>query len=468
MEHLCIYSKTVSASDPTKDLEHMTYNRGLETDDTGYSLFNPGSSHNVDHTGGLSTDPYRNDTIEYTPQRAGPTTSSGYTVLDDLLGLVNNDREPIFNQWLVAGNGNLLGERLGLPMDEEIAGSYEKMSSFCVRYPGLSSPAAFAHSSQDYIDAQYIYDPTTPLHYVINRVKDFTTDMATQSATPFLHQRLYREYTPPCILSCFAATALYTNRTPANAAMVVRTLQAHVHELISTEGSRIIFTPVDKLARTQALFLYQIIRLFDGDIALRAQGEKDMPVLLIWLGELCKIRENLGDLEELEDITVRKRSPMEWERWIFAESVRRTIIMAYSVITLYELLKDPNHKGDPDPWAYVHRWTLSRPLWEAASSFEFDHLWKENPPFVIPNYSFENFLKHGRGEDVDEFAKILMSVTILDFTRYFEPNPEDVVSWKRHEETGRTIMKWGTKGQTKPDYSLQVSKDNMDDALAAE
>ncbi|KAK9423954.1 putative Zn(2)-C6 fungal-type domain-containing protein [Seiridium unicorne] len=402
-EHLCIYSKTVSASDPTKDLEHMTYNQDLETDETGYSLFNPGSSHNVDHTGGLSTNPHRNDAIEYTPQRAGPTTSSGYTVLDDLLGLVNNNREPIFDQWLVAGNENLLGERLGLPVVEEITGTHEKMSSFC-----------------NYIDAQYFYDPTTPLHYVINRVKDFTTDMATQSATPFLHQRLYRDYTPPCILSCFAATALYTNRTPANAAMIVRTLQAHVHELISTEGSRFIFTPVDKLARTQALFLYQIIRLFDGDIALRAQGEKDMPVLLIWLGELCKIRENLGDLQELEDITVRKGQPTEWERWIFAESVRRTIIMAYSVLSLYELLKDPNHKGDPDPWAYVHRWTLSRPLWEAASSFEFDHLWKENPPFVIPNYSFGNFLKHGRGEDVDEFAKILMSVYLgMDGTRRF-------------------------------------------------
>ncbi|KAK6063153.1 hypothetical protein SCUP515_12679 [Seiridium cupressi] len=402
-EILCIYSKTVSASDPTQDLELMTYNQDLETDETGYSLFHPGSSHNVDHTGGLSTNPHRNDAIEYTPRRAGPTTSSGNTVLDDLLGMVNNNREPIFDQWLVAGNENLLGERLGLPVVEEITGTHEKMSSFCVRCPGISSPAAFAHGSQDYIDAQYIYDPTTPLHYVINRVKDFTTDMATQTATPFLHQRLYRDYTPPCILSCFAATTLYANRTPANAAMILRTLQAHVHELASTEGSRIIFTPVDKLARTQALFLYQIIRLFDGDIALRAQGEKDLPVLLIWL-------------------------------------------------------------GDPDPWAYVHRWTLSRPLWEAASSFEFDHLWKENPPFVIPNYSFENFLKHGRGEDVDEFAKILMSV--LDLTRYFDPNPEDVDLWKRYE-SGRTIMKWGAKGQTKPDNSLQVSKDKIDDAVTA-
>jgi len=65
---------------------------------------------------------------------------------------------------------------------------------------------------------------------------------------------------------------------------------------------------------------------------------------------------------------------------------------------------------EQDPWAYVHRWTLSRHLWEADSSFEFARTWKEKPHFVIANYSFEHFLKYGRGEDVDEFAEILLSV----------------------------------------------------------
>jgi len=37
-------------------------------------------------------------------------------------------------------------------------------------------------------------------------------------------------------------------------------------------------------------------------------------------------------------------------------------------------------------------------------------MWKEKPPCIINNYSFENFLKYGRGEDVDEFAEILLSV----------------------------------------------------------
>jgi len=37
-------------------------------------------------------------------------------------------------------------------------------------------------------------------------------------------------------------------------------------------------------------------------------------------------------------------------------------------------------------------------------------MWQNKPHFIIKNYSFENFLECGRGEDVDEFAEILLSV----------------------------------------------------------
>ena len=40
----------------------------------------------------------------------------------------------------------------------------------------------------------------------------------------------------------------------------------------------------------------------------------------------------------------------------------------------------------------------------------FDRIWREKPHYIINNYSFGNFLDYGRGEDVDEFAEILLSV----------------------------------------------------------
>jgi hypothetical protein len=71
-----------------------------------------------------------------------------------------------------------------------------------------------------------------------------------------------------------------------------------------------------------------------------------------------------------------------------------------------------NSRADDDqsPWSYVHRWTLSRHLWEADSSFTFARMWRERPHFIIMNYSFDHFLQCGRGDDVDEFADILLSV----------------------------------------------------------
>jgi hypothetical protein len=74
------------------------------------------------------------------------------------------------------------------------------------------------------------------------------------------------------------------------------------------------------------------------------------------------------------------------------------------------IIADRKETDTPDPWRFIHRWTLSRWLWEASSSSEFQQAWKEKPQFFITNYSFEHFLKCGRGEDVDEFAEILLSV----------------------------------------------------------
>lgn len=134
--------------------------------------------------------------------------------------------------------------------------------------------------------------------------------MATQNCAPFLHRYLYRSNTPQAILSCFTTCVLYDNRTPANTAMVMRALYSNVRELLDHEVGRTTATPTEKLARTQALFIYQVMRLFDENITLRSQAEKDMPVLDAWLAELCKIRDNLGNLE---NDTARNQKPVEWE-----------------------------------------------------------------------------------------------------------------------------------------------------------
>ena len=132
------------------------------------------------------------------------------------------------------------------------------------------------------------------------------------NATPFMHRYLYKDHTPDCILKCFSSNLGYANRTKTNTGLVVQTLYQNVTELIATEAGRAAATPIERLARTQSLFFYQIIRLFDGDVTLRTQGESDIPLLRTWLNELCEIRENLAELVNLDDNELRCRPPRAW------------------------------------------------------------------------------------------------------------------------------------------------------------
>ncbi|KAI1614674.1 hypothetical protein EDD36DRAFT_234543 [Exophiala viscosa] len=316
----------------------------------------------------------------------GNVTTNPFTTL------IENNLTPNQDPWLFQVEQGIMQERSSSPVDEEVMKAYGNMAGICAD-----------------VEPWHLYDPTTPLHYTVNRVKSFIDDVASQNATPFMHRYLYRDYTPPCILSCFATSVLYTHRTQANTSMVMRAIHNGVKKLVNAETGHIPATPLEKLARTQALFLYQIIRLLHGDVTLRAQGESDIALLQAWLGDLCKVRENLSGCAQYGHRETRNPTP-KWESWIFAECVRRTIIMAHSFLKIYEMMRGPAQGDDQGVWACVHRWTISRHLWEAKSPSEFAHMWKERPQFIISNYSFEHFLQHGRADSLDEFAEILLRV----------------------------------------------------------
>lgn len=231
------------------------------------------------------------------------------------------------HQWLVPFDQSPVFERPSSPLDKKNAMAYQKMGDFCVSlnpqrlsraYPTPKTTVRGVFTSvdscsQNHIDPWHLHDSKAPLHYVVGRVKGFTSEIADRNATPFLHRYLYKGHVPQCILSCFSVNVLYAKRTHENTAMVMRALHNNIQELLDAETSRIIATPAQKLARTQALFMYQIIRLFDGDVFLRAQGEKDMLLFQTWLSDLCEARDNLGDAAQLQDSMIRKQAPEDWE-----------------------------------------------------------------------------------------------------------------------------------------------------------
>lgn len=140
----------------------------------------------------------------------------------------------------------------------------------------------------------------------MENLKQFPTSFAKDNATPWLHRYLYKDQMPPSMQACLTVCTLFANMNSSNKASAVRILYQSLEELKSLGLTN---TPRLKLAQAQALFMYQIIGLFDGDVTLRSDTDRSMPLLQQWLNELCRMRENL----ETPQNTTDPHRPRSWE-----------------------------------------------------------------------------------------------------------------------------------------------------------
>lgn len=317
----CVYSKSkINGRSARHGGASDISTSSLAPDFLDYPLIPSDFSMDVDYLDSMTKD--------FLPDFAnGPPNQSPFdaninedTYMDPLLNLIPGNRSSSPSQWLVCTKTDHVPES---QTNEIYVRNCSAMAGCVSRIPSLyRSVESLLTSSQENIKPWHVYDPTTSLYFIWSRVKGFVPELGTKNALPFLHPHLYRSYMPQCILSCFATCVLYTSRTSVNTAMVMQSLYSNVGSLIAANTSRFVSTPIEKLARAQALFLYQIIRLFDGDVALRSQAEKDMPLFMTWVEELCNMRDNLGGPTVLEDSSVKSPQTIDWE-----VSVRLEIVM---------------------------------------------------------------------------------------------------------------------------------------------
>ncbi|KAH6682311.1 hypothetical protein F5X68DRAFT_263288 [Plectosphaerella plurivora] len=293
-----------------------------------------------------------------------------------------------------------------------------------------------------------IHDRSSRMGSIVRAMKSFPLDFARTRQTPFLHRELYRGRDAPReILTLFTATTAYANRNPSNEDWAIRIVFESVDELLRTAaadahpphapqtlalasmvGGLAAHSPqgaqraFDKLARVHALFLYQVIRAFDGDISMRAQAERDMPILEAWVEDLEGYRDNLAELWLMDAESARTHPPRNWDAWVLHESMRRTIFVVHGFISMYGMLKwsgtthpdnDPSTSAsalpDPGRFARAHRWTAGRALWEADSPVAFFTAWREKPRWFVENIFIKDVAREGAPEDIDDFTKIWMT-----------------------------------------------------------
>ncbi|KAJ2972351.1 hypothetical protein NQ176_g7208 [Zarea fungicola] len=183
-----------------------------------------------------------------------------------------------------------------------------------------------------------------------------------------------------------------------------------------------------------ALLIYEIIRLFDGDIRARAQAEEGIHVLSTWTRQMWQSAASHAAESSTADDTFyrlqRRQQDMTavppafvpplkstfaaqkgdadstWKAWIVAESIRRTYLTSTFVEAVYTVLKQG--------WASCSAgiaYSGGTGLWDAASPTAWlDHI-RSNDIFAIHSVELDRLFEAATPSDVDEFTQAMVAVS---------------------------------------------------------
>jgi hypothetical protein len=170
------------------------------------------------------------------------------------------------------------------------------------------------------------------------------------------------------------------------------------------------------LARTHALILYQIMRLFDSDIRSQATAEALFTTLEASVLNLMRTT-YVPDPKEPTDLLPLSMDPIIefWESWVLQESARRTVLLTYYFMQINKFFLQGKVPVQCDGKLGIygdHAWYLSAHLWNAQSAFDFAVAWAEREHFIVYNLDFSSALVNAQPGDLDMFGRMLL-VTIL-------------------------------------------------------
>ncbi|KAL0775827.1 hypothetical protein CaCOL14_007114 [Colletotrichum acutatum] len=245
------------------------------------------------------------------------------------------------------------------------------------------------------------------LQYALDEIKKVPTTVVMENQAPWSHPYLYRAHMPRDMQDAQACCALYIAKNKTNSSFVLRTIQARAHELLASPIPK---NRLDILARLHAILLYQIIRLFDGDISMRASAEHTLSSLehtILALLPFVKWEPEQPATGPAQDYIACPTKDF-WQEWIFQESARRTIFFTCFFLVAYSALVGTLTNGCEERYVFCQSWTMSAHFWKAPTVVDFAVAWKEKQHFVITKQGFEEALRNAAADDIDTFGRILL------------------------------------------------------------
>ncbi|KAK1570234.1 uncharacterized protein LY79DRAFT_570126 [Colletotrichum navitas] len=294
----------------------------------------------------------------------------------------------------------------------------------------------------------------------------------TEGHNPFIHRSLYVEsgHLPKCIQDAFTTASAYYAKTSLNETFVYRVLDERATALVASQPavsvdgtpSATVLETKDHLARVHALYVYTVIRLYDGSVSQRAAAEDLLPTLELWCKQLWESA--LADVDSIsqawmppssefypsnpslsasqqvatsaaaaaaaaaatEDISDQharqdtfETDLMVWKLWVLSESIRRTWILVSCAIGIYYALK-----GRWGECAGYAQFTARAGLWDAMSAPQWAAMRRKDlarkdgnpalagdtePDFFIPSVHGERLLREVAAAEVDEFTRHVLT-----------------------------------------------------------
>lgn len=267
--------------------------------------------------------------------------------------------------------------------------------------------------------------------HIVEIVKKWLKEWVTDGHSPMHHRQLYHMKMPRCVQDAYSTMALYfLARGSAKQNSIFQLVDDRVTQLFEDQ-MREDLSPIAgagsqtrdlfrRLSRVQALVAYQAVRLFDGDVRMRARAEADIPTLTAWTKDMwAQTRRSVsptpgGDASTsplnqsipFDGIISLDESVVTWKLWILTESLRRTWLVSNLMMEVYHYIK---HGWSQCPGSIA--FTMRVGLWEAETAYAwFAHQRTQDVLFVPICEQPEMMERVGPGQ-VDEFGHALLGMT---------------------------------------------------------
>ncbi|TGO65679.1 hypothetical protein BOTNAR_0075g00290 [Botryotinia narcissicola] len=248
------------------------------------------------------------------------------------------------------------------------------------------------------------------VEFVAKRLARIPRVFVQHGHTMFIHQMQFQQSCSLALQDAMSACALYCMKGVANQALVFGILEHKCQQLIASTNA-LLASRTDLLAALQALLLYQMVRLFDGDIRLRAHAEADEAIVILWASQLSPPTFNteeiiLATLGSTGADIVTTGCKSDWHSWLVDESIRRTVITTFMLKGVYSFLK----LGYDSPTNLNVCFTAQAALWNAQSAIGWCRAQDKTERHEIWVTRWDETIAKTKPVDLEELGVLIMTM----------------------------------------------------------